>query len=145
MWFLLWKIDLTEKVLIIHTFPEGFHLLIYTSTEGFHPVHKNEKNSNNSYFSRKNHFLSFCWRNFSKVITCSFHFEKNILHKKTLLIHTSPKGSIMYIKGNLFNRRNFCNVSTCGFHYERMISLKKILLINTSTGGFLPVLKFLKI
>ena len=35
---------LTEKVLLIHSFPEGFHLLIDTSTEGFNPVYKNERN-----------------------------------------------------------------------------------------------------
>ena len=64
MWFLLWQIYLTEKVILIHTFPEGFDLLINTCKEGFNPVYKNEKKSNDFYFRRKYHFHVFLLKEF---------------------------------------------------------------------------------
>ena len=84
---LIWR----KKFFLLRLSQKDFIFFFIHPQKDFILYIKMGKKSNNSYFSRKNHFLSFCWRNFSKVITCSFHFEKNISHKKTLLIHTSQK------------------------------------------------------
>ena len=71
-------------------------------------------------------FISVCWRNFSDVMPCSFHFERFISQKKTHLIHTSPKWFIIYIKCNpyvVFVMKDwFDRKSSSDSHFHRRIS-----------------------